>query len=156
LSMEQPAGGLALVHASGARPPQARSVTAIPPENRTVFYGDLHLHTTYSWDAWAWGTKVTPAMAYAFAKGQPVKLPAIQVRAEEGLKTNEDVTVKRAWPLDFMAVTDHAETLGGSAQFDFPESPVGMTPEAQQYRADPLVAHLPRGPMRGAGAGTPQ
>ena len=155
LSVGQPAAGLALVPASARSPQQSGSrATAIPPENRAVFYGDLHLHTTYSWDAWTWGTKVTPAMAYAFAKGQPVKLPALQVRAEEGLKTNEDVTVKRAWPLDFMAVTDHAETLGGSAQFDFPESPVGMTPEAQQYRANPLAAHLPRGPMRGAG--TPQ
>src|SRR5262245_39325946 len=79
------------------------------PENRRVFYGDLHLHTTYSGDAWSWGTKVTPAMAFAFAKGEPVKVPAIQLRAEQGLNVKDDVTVRRAWPLDFFAVTDHAD-----------------------------------------------
>jgi hypothetical protein len=109
-----------------------------------VFYGDLHLHTTYSNDAWSWGTKVTPAMAYAFAKGEAVKVPAIQVRSEEGILAG-DVTVRRSWPLDFMAVTDHAESLGGNAQFDDPESPRGRTNEAKQYRANPVHGGRGRG-----------
>src|SRR5262245_27499277 len=106
-SLKHLAGALALVQASAPSALQGGPAAATPPENRRVYYGDLHLHTTYSADAWSWGTKVTPAMAYAFAKGEPVKLPALQVRAEEGVRTNEDVTVRRAWPLDFMAVTDH-------------------------------------------------
>jgi hypothetical protein len=134
-----------VVTAAPSRQSQS-AATVTPPENRRVFYGDLHLHTTYSWDAWSWGTKVTPAMAFAFAKGEPVTLPAIQVRSEEGINT-ADVTVKRKWPLDFLAVTDHAETLGDAAQVDFPESPRGMTPEAVQYRANPQ--HGARGTGRG-------
>jgi hypothetical protein len=145
---------MAVVVAAAAVPQGATPANATPPEGRRVFYGDLHLHTTNSWDAWSWGTKVTPAMAYAFSKGETVMVPAIQVRAEEGIKATDAVPMKREWPLDFEAVTDHAEDLGGAAQLDHPESPRGMTPDAVQYRADELARHAARG--RGAPAGTPQ
>jgi hypothetical protein len=63
---------------------------------KQVYWGDLHVHTGYSLDAWGYGTHATPADAYAFAKGAPIVLP-------DGTR----VALDR--PLDFMAVTDHAE-----------------------------------------------
>jgi len=61
------------------------------------FFGDLHVHTAYSIDAYAVGTRVDPADAYAFAKGQELTLGDGRTRAR----------LER--PLDFIAVTDHAE-----------------------------------------------
>ena len=65
---------------------------------REVFFGDLHLHTGYSFDAIASGTRTTPDDAYRYARGEPVAYLGRMVR------------IKR--PLDFLAVTDHAEYLG--------------------------------------------
>ena len=67
------------------------------PGHKQVFWGDLHVHTAYSLDAYGFGTLRTPAEAYRFAKGNPVDSPAGDVQLER--------------PLDFMAVTDHAEWL---------------------------------------------
>lgn len=67
------------------------------PGHKQVFWGDLHVHTSYSLDAYGFGTLRTPAEAYRFAKGDPVGSPAGEVQLDR--------------PLDFMAVTDHAEWL---------------------------------------------
>ena len=67
--------------------------------SRTAFFGDLHVHTAYSFDAYAFGTTATPYDAYRFAKGEQIQHPA-----GYGLKIRE--------PLDFYAVTDHAAFLG--------------------------------------------
>jgi len=65
---------------------------------RQVFFGDLHLHTSYSLDAAAAKTNTTPDDAYTYAKGEEIDyLGRI---------------IKRNAPLDFLAVTDHAEYLG--------------------------------------------
>ncbi len=66
---------------------------------REAFFGDLHVHTTYSFDAFAFGTLATPDDAYRFAKGEAILHPAgFEVQLRE--------------PLDFYAVTDHAMFLG--------------------------------------------
>src|SRR5215471_7404586 len=44
-------------------PCRSRSAT------RNVYFGDLHVHTSYSFDAFGWGTRTDPVGAYAFAKG---------------------------------------------------------------------------------------
>ncbi|MEM7079255.1 MAG: DUF3604 domain-containing protein [Pseudomonadota bacterium] len=64
---------------------------------KQLLWGDLHVHTTHSLDAWAFGAQASPRDAYAFARGKPLRL------------ANGDIkTIDR--PLDFAAVTDHAET----------------------------------------------
>lgn len=63
---------------------------------KQLLWGDLHVHTAYSLDAYGYGTIATPADAYRFAKGHAIDLP-------------DGSTVKLARPLDFTAVTDHAE-----------------------------------------------
>jgi hypothetical protein len=93
----------------------------VSPAARRAFFGELHLHTTMSFDAWVAGTKVTPDMAYKFARGDTVMVPGIQVLKEQGL-SGGDVPARRSWPLDFTAVTDHSEYLGAVAQLDVPGS----------------------------------
>jgi len=65
---------------------------------RNAYFGDLHLHTSYSMDAFAFGTRTTPEDSYRYAMGEPVEYFGKQW--------------KRLAPLDFLAVTDHAEYLG--------------------------------------------
>jgi len=64
-----------------------------------LYWGDTHLHTSASADAYTMGGVLTRDDAYRFAMGQTVT-------AENGMK------VKLRRPLDFLAVTDHAEYLG--------------------------------------------
>ena len=69
----------------------------ISPGSTQLYWGDLHVHTAYSLDAYAFGAIATPKEAYAFAKGQPLRLSNGAMAAIDK-------------PLDFVAVTDHAET----------------------------------------------
>ena len=72
-----------------------------PPANpdRNAYFGDLHVHTTYSFDAFAFGTTIGPRDAYRYALGETIQHPA-----------GFDMTLRQ--PLDFYAVTDHAMFLG--------------------------------------------
>ncbi|HET9161569.1 MAG TPA: DUF3604 domain-containing protein, partial [Caulobacteraceae bacterium] len=105
--------------AAGRTPPRR----AIPPEQRRAFFGELHLHTTMSFDAWTFGTKVTPDQAYKFARGETVMVPASQALTEQGITAPGPIPARRGWPLDFAAVTDHSEYLGAVAQLEDPNSP---------------------------------
>jgi len=64
-----------------------------------VYWGDTHLHTSYSVDAGMTGTTADPETAYRFALGE-------EVVASSGLRARIDR------PLDFLVVADHAENLG--------------------------------------------
>lgn len=66
-----------------------------------LLWGDVHLHTNLSWDAYYMGNRTADLeTAYRFAKGMPVVHPFHRAK----------VRINR--PLDFLAVTDHAEFLG--------------------------------------------
>ena len=67
--------------------------------DRNAYFGDLHVHTTYSFDAFAFGTTIGPRDAYRYAQGETIQHPA-----------GFDMTLRQ--PLDFYAVTDHALFLG--------------------------------------------
>ena len=70
-------------------------------ENRQLFWGDTHLHTTYSFDAFLNNNLTAdPDTAYRFAKGQPIIHPYHRARMQLDA------------PLDFLVVSDHAEFLG--------------------------------------------
>ena len=74
-----------------------------PNPERNPYYGDLHVHTRYSFDAYLFGTMATPDDAYRFARGEPIQHPA-------GFET------ELRQPMDFYAVTDHAMFLGLAAE----------------------------------------
>ena len=71
---------------------------------RNAYFGELHLHTKYSVDATVFGTRVDPRGAYRFAQGEAMEI------GESGIQQ------RLAAPLDFAAVTDHAEGMGGVSQ----------------------------------------
>ncbi len=72
---------------------------------KVAYFGDLHLHTSYSLDAYSFGTRSDPTNAYLFAKGQSVVHVGVGTNGVAG----PDITQPR--PLDFLAVTDHSEWL---------------------------------------------
>ena len=90
------AGGLAAV-GIGAEDTYAPTVRHIYPD--TVYWGDTHVHTYLSADAFGLGTRATPEEAYRFAKG------------EEVLSTGGKRARLRR-PLDFLMISDHAENVG--------------------------------------------
>ncbi|MEZ5572159.1 MAG: DUF3604 domain-containing protein [Halioglobus sp.] len=96
--------------ASQATAPFIRTEQRAPCSNytseRRPLFGDLHVHTAYSFDASSQDTRNTPADAYRFARGNPM---GIQPYDEEGHATR---TISIDRPLDFTAVTDHSEFLG--------------------------------------------
>ena len=77
-----------------------QSTPAKPAPNplKNAYFGDLHLHSGYSMDAFAFGTRTTPEDSYKYAMGETVEYMG--------------KPQKRIAPLDFLAVTDHAEYLG--------------------------------------------
>jgi hypothetical protein len=84
--------------------PKKSDVEYSPYINRSfpqqVFWGDTHLHTTYSPDAGMVGNfNLGPADAYRFARGE-------QIEANNGMQ------VKLVRPLDFLVVADHSEYMG--------------------------------------------
>ena len=85
---------------------------------RRAFFGDLHVHTALSSDATGYGVAVRPAEAYGYAFGDPIRLPP---KDAEGNDTRE-VRIDR--PLDFAALTDHAEFLGEQVLCQDPASEV--------------------------------
>jgi hypothetical protein len=96
-----------------------------PPVDRNypdnVYWGDTHLHTYLSGDAYSMGTSVTPDQAYRFAKGETV-------RATGG----DEVRLKR--PLDFMMVADHAENLGALPALVAGDAQLLKSKDGQRFR----------------------
>ncbi|NCF75710.1 MAG: DUF3604 domain-containing protein [Proteobacteria bacterium] len=79
--------------------PRAEGCATPISAEHAVYWGDLHVHTELSFDAYAFGSTATPRDAYQFAEGQPLTLANGSV-----------ARIDR--PLDFAAVTDHAATFG--------------------------------------------
>jgi len=86
-------------------------------EPTQLLWGDTHLHSSYSVDAYIAGNRTAdPDVAYRYAKGEPVVHPYNRTR------------VQILEPLDFLSVSDHAEYLG--------IIPVVMSGEFEQPEAD--------------------
>src|SRR5512138_1745720 len=105
--------------ATGARATKSAKVPA-PNPLRNVYFGDLHLHTRNSFDAYIFNVRATPNDAYAYAKGGTIKHPAgFDLHLNSG-------------PLDFLAVTDHSEYLGVLPAINTPGDPYAGVPYAKE------------------------
>jgi len=81
--------------------PAALCGSPMANEPTQLYWGDMHLHTSYSFDAFlSQNYSATPDTAYRWAKGQPVVHPYTHAK------------VRIETPLDFLVVSDHAEALG--------------------------------------------
>jgi len=94
-----------------------------PNPLHNVYFGEQHLHTSSSPDAFAFGTRATPDDAYRFAQGEPITL------------ATGNRTVQKSTPYDWVAVTDHAEYLGVMPMLLDPESPMQDTPMGKMMAA---------------------
>jgi len=125
---------LALGGTAAAAPPWQRTETrepcAVSDPLRLPWFGDLHVHTRLSADAYIFGSRGSPRDAYDFARG----LEAVTV-PDENEAQNRSIRIDR--PLDFTAVTDHSEWFGetflctheGSAVYDDPLCALLRRPE---------------------------
>jgi hypothetical protein len=108
---ESPRGVIAAAPAARSASPSDQSP---PNPDNNAYFGDVHVHTGWSFDALTGGSKTTPTDAYAWAKGRPITGsggPEMQIKT----------------PLDFYMVADHAEYMGVFNQMSNPDSPISKT-----------------------------
>ncbi len=91
-----------------------------PNALKNAYFGDLHIHTRNSFDAYIFNVRASPDEAYAYAKGGAIKHA-----------TGVDLKMKSG-PLDFMAITDHAEYLGVLPAIDTEGDPYAKVPYARE------------------------
>ena len=116
------AAGLILAATLAAVPVLAQEKN---PE-RNAYFGETHIHTSWSVDAWLMGNRLTgPDDAYKYAQGQTIKHPL-------------GYDIKIDTPMDFMGVTDHSEYVGVTKEANTPGSALSKLPEAQ-----PLILKAP-------------
>lgn len=95
---------------------------------RNAYFGDLHVHTAYSFDVYAFDGRATPEQAFRFGQGESVLLPPLDAMGQG------TVSVRLERPLDFVAVTDHSEFLGEVAMCTTPGSPAYDSGDCRAYR----------------------
>ncbi len=119
---------LCLDTAAGAfeRSEERQPCTAHDPMRRP-FFGDTHVHTSFSFDAMGQGVRTGPRDAYRFALGQKIGLPPY-----DHDKPRNSARLRR--PLDFAIVTDHSDLLG--------EAQICQNPDLEGY--DSLICTMVR------------
>ena len=92
---------------------------------RNAYFGDLHVHTSWSLDAWTFGHPMQndPSVAYRYGRGDAITDADGNVRGQ--LRT----------PLDFMAVTDHDNFFGEVQLCQDPAAPTYDLPVCEEVRA---------------------
>ena len=91
-------------------------------ENRNAYFGDLHIHTSWSFDAFIFNVRTTPDDAYNFGKGKAIPHASGK-------------PIQMGRPLDFMAVTDHAEYMGVMMQMLDAEHPLAKLDIAKEINS---------------------
>ena len=99
---------------------EAREAAVREHPLKEAYFGETHLHTSYSLDAYIGGTRLTPDDAYRFAKGEDVVVNGSKRKLER--------------PLDFAAVSDHAENIGELYSAQVPGAPGYDHPDLVELR----------------------
>jgi hypothetical protein len=105
--------------------PHAQSKAADVPSNplKNAYFGQLHLHTGMSFDAYLGGTRIYAEEAYRFARGEEIE--------QDGRKVKTDA------PLDFLGVSDHSEYLGQLRLVSDPNGPLAQTAFGKLFAGTP-------------------
>jgi hypothetical protein len=117
-----------------AAPAAAEAPCAHRDPLRRPFFGDLHVHTRHSLDASTQGTRTSPRDAYRFARGEEIGLHPFDASGAPLRKA------KLSRPLDFAAVTDHAELFGELHICETPGQTGHDTFACRIYRGWPRLA----------------
>ena len=104
-------------------------VPAAEPPVRTAFFGELHIHSGYSYDSYFQKVRSKPEDAYRYGRGEAV--------AHIG-----GGTVRPRAALDFMALTDHSEFLGFMPLFRNPGHPLSKTEFARRITSEDAEVEL--------------
>jgi len=114
---------LALASAGVLQIPVAESLAqGKNPADRKAYFGETHVHTSWSFDAYIFGnTSTGPADAYKYFKGSPIKHPL-------------GYDVKITTPLDWAGVTDHSEYAGVVRLSNDPSSSISKLPIAEKLK----------------------
>ena len=110
--------------------PQAAEYQAAPNPDMNLYWGELHLHTSESFDATLFGTTLGIEDAYRFAKGEPLASPSGEI-------------MQLTRPLDFVAITDHAEGFGTRTHCG--DSDLSLSERAACWLANepnPMIFHI--------------
>ena len=121
-SDNQPAATVPAAATASAPTPTVEQLEAAVTENplKDAYFGETHVHTSYSLDAYIGGARITPDEAYKFAQGADVVV--------NGQKHN----IGR--PLDWVAVSDHAEFIGEMYSTQVPGAKGGDNPMLEELR----------------------
>ena len=116
-------------HAAQAKAIVGREPCAVRMAEKQPLFGDLHIHTGVSMDANSLGTLASPDDAYRYAQGE-----TIEVYSGDPVKGMRPAQIDR--PLDFAAVTDHAEWMAEVSLCTRPGSPTFDSTGCQIYRGE--------------------
>ncbi|WP_303810647.1 DUF3604 domain-containing protein [Sandarakinorhabdus limnophila] len=128
-------GSSAMLASCDGPKPTAKSDAAVTESEfpDRPLWGDTHLHTANSVDAFGFGVRLGPEEALRFARGE-------EVTATTGMKA------KLSRPLDFLVVTDHAEALGGTKAIA--DAPRLLIRDATMRRWHDMMNEGPAGSQR--------
>ena len=113
-----PAPAAPALNETRSAPAVAVATRATANPGRNAYFGNVHVHTGYSFDAFTNGSKTVPQDAYDWAQGKAIT----------GSGLGPDIRI--VTPLDFYAVSDHAEYMGVFNQMADPDSPFSKLPIA--------------------------
>ena len=104
---------------------------------KQLYWGDLHIHTQESFDSRLFGNPFGIEDAYRFAKGEPLTTPGGEV-------------MQLSRPLDFVAITDHAEGFGTRTHCDDPNLSLGERGACWlAHEPNPMIFQILVGNARG-------
>ncbi|QDP01596.1 DUF3604 domain-containing protein [Thalassotalea sp. PS06] len=98
--------------------------SSMASSDKQAYFGNLHIHTSWSFDGYTNGSPTSPEDAYRWAKGEAI--PA----------TKEGGMMKIKKPLDWYAVSDHAEYMGVFKNMEDPDSPFSKLDIAKEITSE--------------------